>query len=575
MTKLTLGALPNTQWQPLAPVLKALGWQPGKHTTPEEWLNNAKTENASPTILVYSHPNTHLAEALRTGATPSQALDQWQDQAQKLLNHFRQHRQNTLLINLEQALANPNALLEHAQQRFNISTNSNKAQPADVKPAPTDPDATDLIAFYLIRTSPAAQELLDRLEASTIPLTDETLADITPGLDADHLYTQLKESSQAVEALKALQSQQKAQAQQKADVEQENQLLITQLHKVQEELEQRLKTQTKLENLQKQIETEHKKSQTALKKANADLKSAQSKLEKLELTNNQLKNEQQALVQKKTELEEENHLIIEQLHKVQEELERFYLQQKDSTTQQKQTEVALEESQAALSASQKELKQLNTRLTKSETALKQANIQLADHQTRLKNEQQASQNLKTELTKATTNNKDLEDENRLILDQLFKVQEELEQQYLKNQELNGIQAQAEDLQKQLDKANTRLESLTQSLSWRATAPARALGKPFRKASPEARSIKNQVEVIRQAKALDTQWYTQTYPDVAQNGADPIEHFVRFGAAENRNPSPEFDTAWYKASYPDVVSAELNPLVHYIKFGKEEGRQPKP
>jgi hypothetical protein len=56
--------------------------------------------------------------------------------------------------------------------------------------------------------------------------------------------------------------------------------------------------------------------------------------------------------------------------------------------------------------------------------------------------------------------------------------------------------------------------------------------------------------------------------------DPVDHFLRFGAAELRNPGPGFDTAGYLKRYPDVAEAGLNPLLHYITHGKSEGRSPK-
>src|SRR5690606_40608655 len=67
------------------------------------------------------------------------------------------------------------------------------------------------------------------------------------------------------------------------------------------------------------------------------------------------------------------------------------------------------------------------------------------------------------------------------------------------------------------------------------------------------------------------WYLKSYPDVSDNGADPIEHYLKFGAEERRNPSPEFDTQWYLNNYSDVAEDGINPLVHYIKFGQNEGR----
>jgi len=39
------------------------------------------------------------------------------------------------------------------------------------------------------------------------------------------------------------------------------------------------------------------------------------------------------------------------------------------------------------------------------------------------------------------------------------------------------------------------------------------------------------------------WYYHQYPDVANIGADPAEHYLLYGAAEGRNPSPGIDTVF--------------------------------
>jgi len=62
--------------------------------------------------------------------------------------------------------------------------------------------------------------------------------------------------------------------------------------------------------------------------------------------------------------------------------------------------------------------------------------------------------------------------------------------------------------------------------------------------------------------------------VAEAGINPIAHYLRYGAAEGRNPSLNFDTALYLAANPDVAAANINPLLHYIRYGRAEGRPPR-
>ena len=71
------------------------------------------------------------------------------------------------------------------------------------------------------------------------------------------------------------------------------------------------------------------------------------------------------------------------------------------------------------------------------------------------------------------------------------------------------------------------------------------------------------------------WYLDQYQDVADAGVDPVQHYLSHGAAEGRDPGPEFSTIGYLERYPDVVKAGVNPLLHYLRGGKAEGRTTSP
>ncbi|NEX46602.1 hypothetical protein [Pseudotabrizicola algicola] len=84
-----------------------------------------------------------------------------------------------------------------------------------------------------------------------------------------------------------------------------------------------------------------------------------------------------------------------------------------------------------------------------------------------------------------------------------------------------------------------------------------------------------LRIVRQSGLFDARWYLETYPDVKAAGADPALHFLRFGAAEERDPGPGFSTRHYMRLYPDVKAAGLNPLVHYMIAGWDEKRSIHP
>ena len=95
--------------------------------------------------------------------------------------------------------------------------------------------------------------------------------------------------------------------------------------------------------------------------------------------------------------------------------------------------------------------------------------------------------------------------------------------------------------------------------------------------------------------FDREFYLRQYPDVAEAGADPLEHFLRHGRAEGRGSSRittsragrvgallryakarvllGFDREFYVIQYPDVAEAGADPLDHYLRHGRQEGRAP--
>lgn len=82
-------------------------------------------------------------------------------------------------------------------------------------------------------------------------------------------------------------------------------------------------------------------------------------------------------------------------------------------------------------------------------------------------------------------------------------------------------------------------------------------------------------IIRNSQLFDFDYYTRENPDVITAGLDPLEHWVRYGWRENRNPNRYFDTAYYLQHSPDVQESGINPLVHFIMHGSKEMRDPGP
>lgn len=72
------------------------------------------------------------------------------------------------------------------------------------------------------------------------------------------------------------------------------------------------------------------------------------------------------------------------------------------------------------------------------------------------------------------------------------------------------------------------------------------------------------------KLFAADWYLQRYPDVCAAGMNPWQHYLLHGAAEGRDPSPDFNTAHYFAQCPQARESGMPALLHYLRVGRHMG-----
>lgn len=131
-----------------------------------------------------------------------------------------------------------------------------------------------------------------------------------------------------------------------------------------------------------------------------------------------------------------------------------------------------------------------------------------------------------------------------------------------------------------------LRRIRRSVSWRMTAPIRAVTGASLSVS---RKLKRAAQVVtfsaprpippdpnlsHELVGFDREWYLETYPDVATSGMQPEEHYRAHGMDEGRHPSrdaAEFDREGYLSANPDVIVSGMDPFLHYCTHGKAEGR----
>ena len=86
-----------------------------------------------------------------------------------------------------------------------------------------------------------------------------------------------------------------------------------------------------------------------------------------------------------------------------------------------------------------------------------------------------------------------------------------------------------------------------------------------------------IEAIRRSGLFQPAWYLEHNPDVATSGIDPLEHYMRFGGAEGRDPSPFFDGKAYLDANPALAEfarlTGLSPLEILVREAARTGPPP--
>lgn len=78
-----------------------------------------------------------------------------------------------------------------------------------------------------------------------------------------------------------------------------------------------------------------------------------------------------------------------------------------------------------------------------------------------------------------------------------------------------------------------------------------------------------IGLVSSSMHFDSDWYAGENPGIPV--ALAASEYVLYGARSGNAPSRGFDGAWYSAAYTDVMNSRANPLVHYLRYGAQEGR----
>ena len=620
---IVIAATVHSQWQALAPWLETAAGASADWERNVDWYEQAGATlpDGARVLILHCRPEHAIANAMQLGTVPEAALQQWQDTTAAILAFYRRNRRRTTLIEVPSALRHPEKLAEHLALHLEQPLQA----PEDTFPTTETPSLLmQALAAQMVAQAPELAALMSEAEASTLPLDEQTWQPVP--VDITALAAQLDAEKQEQERQAANQAQQLDAARQ--EVEAWQQRLLT----TEKQTNKQLATAKKKADANRKALTAARQEADASKKALAAAQ-AQAKKRTDELTQAldaarqetatwqnklpaaeaefkkqiaTLQQQQQANEQSLAETREENELLLLQLHQVQEELETTFLKAQANGERLKQIEgehtklqaelkaekARSADQQKALDAARQETATWQKKLPAAEAKIKQQLADLTKARDAAAAETQAARQelkaLQEQHTRSEQKLADTTEENELLLLQLHQVQEELETTFLRAQEdasklreteqnLREAEQNLQTAQSEIAALGQKIQELEKSPFRRTFAPLQALARPRGKRKSdksEKRKLEQDIALIQSSGLFNAEWYLKAYPDVAKEGVDPLEHYLRYGAAEGRNPSTAFATEFYLNMNPDVREAAMNPLLHYIKFGRQEGRLPK-
>lgn len=176
----------------------------------------AGSEPESRFVVFYPNPILELARLFEHCDTAAEAIEQWTGQCTQLLDVYRKNRRGLILVDGDAASTAPAELAELLDGALAIEVKSSGERSSDHPVA--DPGPLLPLAYSTLNWNERARALSAELEASSLPL-------------------QLPWEEKMPEILRAALAGQGVKGPGTDDLSSENELLLLQLHQVQEELE--------------------------------------------------------------------------------------------------------------------------------------------------------------------------------------------------------------------------------------------------------------------------------------------------------------------------------------------------
>lgn len=296
--KIVLGAMPEVWADTLEKVLEPFGTEVHRFSQGSEIPQNEEV------LLVYSRPEYAIEAAIVERNDIHEALEDWKQEAEALLQFFRRNRRQADMVHGPCVFDLSQEFCEFLDRRFHISISP--ADIAAVKRPEVDKTVFQVIAAQAVVASTELTDFVGELEASSQPIGSGPPLYLPQWTEA---YLELHE------------------------LEKDKKQMLIQLHQVQEELERHYLEAKELRGQRDEQKNDLEKMTTERDQNAQKVKVLETELEKKSVEIGKLSKEldklKQENIQPNKELEEENELLLFQLHQVQEKLEIYYLEVKE------------------------------------------------------------------------------------------------------------------------------------------------------------------------------------------------------------------------------------------------------
>ncbi len=236
----------------------------------------------------------------------------------------------------------------------------------------------------------------------------------------------------------------------------------------------------------------------------------------------------------------------------------------------------LEATQTSLAQSENQLRQMRgeSELERIDLEAKIANAQvaLADLARR---EAERNSKVSLEIESLTERNRVLQSnvEDRFaeiatltkgLFDEQARVNETVRRENEVRKRLTDTEAVVEKLSREASREASIVARRERRLRRRIALAKLTSSKTFFKWSRNRNFSRAQMQnALIEAGLFDANWYLEKNVDVKKSGMPPFDHYVSYGAKEERDLSPLFSTKEYLKHRPELRSGNVNPIFYYI------------